>query len=184
MRDVDRFPIYSVAVDPQYCPQCGTELGARTFEEGEYTWCPNCEMSFGRVPVAAVHVIVLDGAEVLLLDEPIPQHEGVWSLPGGFAGYNETPREAAVRELGEETGLKADPDALTLLTVHHAETERMGFHFSTYTVSFEDTVGDLRPEGEDFQIEILPVKEVLAASDRLRDSDRERLNLAFDTVDE
>lgn len=180
MRDVDRFPIYSVAVDPEYCPQCGTELGARTFEEGEYTWCSTCEMSFGRVPVAAVHVIVHDGTDILVLDEPIPQHEGVWSLPGGFARYDEPPRAAAVRELREETGLDADPSDLSLLTVRHGETEEMGFHFSTYTLPMTAATGELRPEGPEFRIEVLPVEDVLAATERLRDLDRERIELAFE----
>jgi hypothetical protein len=67
MRDVDRFDIYSVVVDPEYCPQCGTELGTREFDAGTYLWCDPCETVFGRVPVAAVHVVVHGDGEVLVL---------------------------------------------------------------------------------------------------------------------
>lgn len=38
MDDIDQFPIYSVAVDPEYCPQCGTEVGTREFNAGRQHW--------------------------------------------------------------------------------------------------------------------------------------------------
>jgi len=41
---------------------------------------------------------------MLLLQAP----SGMWELPGGKIEYSETPRVAAVRELHEETGIKAD----------------------------------------------------------------------------
>ena len=181
MDDVDQFPIYSVAVDPEYCPQCGTEVGTREFDAGPQHWCPECEMVLARNPLAAVHVIVRDGDRVMLLDEPIPQHEGVWSLPGGHAGYDEGPRAAAVRELNEETGLRADPAALSLLTVYHAETANVAFHFTTYTLERSAASGDVVPEATGFEVEVLPVEEVLASTERLRKSDRERIEMAFET---
>lgn len=178
MDDVDQFPIYSVAVDPEYCPQCGAPLGIREFEAGTYTWCETCEMVFARNPLAATHVVVQDGDEVLLLDEPIPQHEGFLSLPGGHARYDEGPREAVVRELDEETGLQANPDTLSLVTVYHAETPRTAFHFSTYTLPFSETTGTLDPEAAGFEIVFKPVEEILSDRDNLRQSDRDRIAMA------
>lgn len=180
MDDVDRFPIYSVAVDPEYCPQCGTAIGTREFDAGNYRWCEPCEMVFARNPLAATHVVVQDGEEVLLLDEPIPQHEGLLSLPGGHARYDEGPREAAVRELTEETGLQADPADLTLVTVYPAKTPRTAFHFSTYALDFCDVTGNLVPEAEGFEILFLQVDDALADSDRLRASDRDRISMVVE----
>jgi ADP-ribose pyrophosphatase YjhB (NUDIX family) len=34
--------------------------------------------------------------------------KGYWSLPAGFMEYDESPRECAEREIGEETGLAAE----------------------------------------------------------------------------
>ena len=181
MDDIDQFPIYSVAVDPEYCPQCGTEVGTRQFDAGPQHWCPECKMVLARNPLAAVHVIVHDDDEIMLLDEPVSHHEGVWSLPGGHAGYHEGPREAAVRELHEETGLRADPADLSLLTVYHAETPTIAFHFTTYTLERTAAAGDMTPEAEGFEVEVLSVQEVLDSSDRLRKSDRERIEMAFET---
>lgn len=178
MDDVDRFPIYSVAVDPEYCPQCGTVLETRKFEAGAYPWCETCEMVFARNPLAATRVVVQDGEEVLLLDEPIPQHDGLLSLPGGHARYDEGPREAAVRELTEETGLQVDPAVLRLVTVYPAETPRTAFHFSTYTVELSETTGTLIPEADGFEISFLPVEEILTETERIRASDRDRITMA------
>ena len=178
MDDVD--PIYSVAVDPVYCPQCGTELGTREFDAGTYRWCPDCEMSFARNPLAAVHVVVVDGDEVLLLDEPIPQQEGVLSLPGGHAGHDEGPREAVVRELHEETGLRADPGDLSLVTVYHAETPRTAYHFATYRLDYADARGEVTPEAEGFEAALRPLDAVLSGDLSLRDSDVERIGMAVE----
>lgn len=179
MDDIDQFPIYSVAVDLEYCPQCGATVETRQFDAGPQHWCPECEMVLARNPLAAVHVIVHDEDEIMLLDEPIPHHEGVWSLPCGHAGYDEGLREAAVRELREETGLRIDPADLSLLTVYHAETPRMAFHFTTYTLERDATTGAVTPEAEGFEVEILPVEDVLGSDDRLRKSDRDRIEMAF-----
>jgi ADP-ribose pyrophosphatase YjhB (NUDIX family) len=42
-----------------------------------------------------------------------------YSLPGGYVRRGEDPRDAALRELDEEVGLKADPSQLSLV---HEET--------------------------------------------------------------
>lgn len=44
--------------------------------------------------------------EVLLIKRGHPPFEGMWASPGGFMDMDETPKEAAVRELHEETSLK------------------------------------------------------------------------------
>lgn len=37
-----------------------------------------------------------------------PPHQGAWSIPGGRIEAGETASAAALRELGEETGVRAD----------------------------------------------------------------------------
>jgi ADP-ribose pyrophosphatase YjhB (NUDIX family) len=179
--DFDSYDIDSVAVEPDHCQRCGTEVGTCTFEGREHPWCPECELVLSRNPVPGVQVVVHDEDHVLLLDEPIPQHEGVWSLPGGHAKYDEGPKQALVRELEEETGLSADPSEPEFLTIYHAEFPNVSLYLITYALERSKVSGELTPEAEGFEVAFLPVEEVLSSPDRLRESDRERIEMALDT---
>ena len=57
-------------------------------------------------PVVGVGVVVLRGAEVLLVRRGRPPRQGEWSIPGGKQELGETVREAARREVREETGVE------------------------------------------------------------------------------
>ncbi len=63
--------------------------------------------AFPDRPVIGVGVVVLRGDEVLLIKRGTPPALGQWSLPGGKQELGETVREAAHRELMEETGIAA-----------------------------------------------------------------------------
>ncbi|MCA1688097.1 MAG: NUDIX hydrolase [Actinobacteria bacterium] len=54
-------------------------------------------------PKVDVRAAVFDGDRILLVKEP---EDGGWSLPGGWADVGETPAEAAVREVREESGYR------------------------------------------------------------------------------
>lgn len=180
--DVDAFDIDSVAVDPDYCHRCGGALGTCTMEGEEHAWCASCELVLSRNPVPGVHVVVHDGDRVLLLDEPIPQHAGVLSLPGGHARPDEGPREAGVRELEEETGLRAAPDDLRFLTIVHAEYPDVALYLITYGLARSVTSGTLAPEAAGFEVAFRPVDALRESPDRLRASDLERIELALESA--
>ena len=58
-------------------------------------------------PVPAVGVVCVRGEEVLLIRRGTPPRQGEWSLPGGRVEPGEPVREAALRELKEETSVDA-----------------------------------------------------------------------------
>ncbi len=60
-----------------------------------------------QTPVPAVGVICFKGKRVILIKRSKPPKAGDWSLPGGRIEPGETRREAALRELYEETGVRA-----------------------------------------------------------------------------
>ena len=58
-------------------------------------------------PIDCVGVICFRGEDVLLIKRGTPPRKGEWSIPGGRIEANETQRDAALRELFEETGIMA-----------------------------------------------------------------------------
>lgn len=60
-----------------------------------------------RKPTECVGVICFRGDDVLLIRRANPPRAGEWSLPGGRIDAGESERDAAVRELMEETAVEA-----------------------------------------------------------------------------
>ena len=103
-----------------HCSYCGTRYveGAgwpRTCAScGETTWS-------NPLPVAVVlhPVQYADGRTgLVVVRRGIEPFRGEIALPGGFIETGESWREAAVRELQEETHLSAEPDEVELFAVH------------------------------------------------------------------
>ncbi|MGW7582776.1 NUDIX domain-containing protein [Kitasatospora sp. NPDC054768] len=64
--------------------------------------------TFEPIRYTADVVATTPDGRVLLVERGWPPHEGAWALPGGHVDFGETSRQAAARELGEETGVRVD----------------------------------------------------------------------------
>lgn len=100
-----------------YCPLCGRSLDT-VHEEGHRRMkCAACGFIQYRNPASAVGVIVARDGEVLLVKRRFEPYRGKWVIPSGFIEYDEEMRDAAVREVEEETGLEVE-----LTGLHAAES--------------------------------------------------------------
>ena len=84
----------------------------------------------------AARVLLIDAGERALLlhgSDPARPGQRWWMTPGGGLAEGETPAQGAARELFEETGLRAEPDALGP-PVHH-ETTEFSYHNRQYRQS-------------------------------------------------
>ncbi|QYA95803.1 NUDIX hydrolase [Streptomyces anulatus] len=62
-------------------------------------------------------VVCIRGSEVLLIERGWDPHKGMYALPGGHVDPGETSRNAATRELLEETGVHVAPADLVFVGV-------------------------------------------------------------------
>ena len=127
-----------------YCWRCGNKLSKRTEEGRERYFCEACNEFVYRnsVPVAGVFVIKND--ESLLIKRGSTPNKGKWSYPAGYLEYDEKPEEGAVRELEEETGLKADPEKLKLVATIQLEHPDKYVVGNAYAISFDDVEGEVK----------------------------------------
>lgn len=84
---------------------------------------------FHQIGLAAVWRTGPNGPEVLISRRPAGSHlAGYWEFPGGKVKCDETPEDAARRELAEETGLDVPAKlvpAERLLIVEHSYPDRI-----------------------------------------------------------
>ncbi|MEU5902671.1 NUDIX hydrolase [Streptomyces venezuelae] len=68
--------------------------------------------TYETIRLTADAVVLTDDRHVLLIERRWAPHQGAWALPGGHVDRGETSRQAAARELHEETGLRVPPGEL------------------------------------------------------------------------
>ncbi|MBD8893091.1 NUDIX hydrolase [Roseibium litorale] len=83
------------------------------------------------VPLLGVSVLCHHDGLVLMIKRGKPPFEGHWSLPGGMVEVGETLKQAAARELLEETGLEAalTEPAEIFDSIQHDDQGRVQSHF-------------------------------------------------------
>ncbi|MEE9402308.1 MAG: NUDIX hydrolase, partial [Desulfobacteria bacterium] len=82
-------------------------------------------------PQVAVGAIVIKDGRVLLVKRSQPPSKGLWAIPGGRVELGETLKEAAEREIMEETGLtiRAGDPVYTFEVIKRDDTGRIRFHY-------------------------------------------------------
>jgi 8-oxo-dGTP diphosphatase len=69
-------------------------------------------------PVPAVIAVLVHEGQALLVRRANPPDAGLWGFPGGKIDYGETVKASALRELLEETGVRAEAqEILTTLDI-------------------------------------------------------------------
>jgi 8-oxo-dGTP pyrophosphatase MutT (NUDIX family) len=109
-------------------------------------------------PKVGADAAIFDGEGRILLHQRADDH--CWCLPCGWVDPNESPEEAVVREVREETGLEAQP--LELVGIF---TRKPGLYGNLYTMIAivylcEVTGGELTLSHEGVDLRYWPIEEV------------------------
>jgi ADP-ribose pyrophosphatase YjhB (NUDIX family) len=92
--------------------RCGTALVVIDEHGRPRATCPACAFIHYRNPVPAAGVILPGRDGLLMVKRKFDPAAGAWCLPAGIMEYGETPEHCAIRELFEETGVKARIEGL------------------------------------------------------------------------
>ena len=99
-----------------YCPMCATALEQSSIEGKERKACPNCGFVDYKNPLPVAAAITVKNRSFLLVKRGLAPRKGTWSSASGFIEVGETPEEACLRELKEETGVSGKIVRLTGVT--------------------------------------------------------------------
>ena len=143
----------------KFCPYCGYKLVRKMLEGRERLYCSRCGKIYYENPTPVVAVIARDNSgKILLIKRKIEPCKGEWALPSGFMEIEESPIEAALRELAEETGLKGK--SKKLIGVYPNNSEIHGYLvaiiYEVEIVGGELCAGDDAEEAEFFAVNQIP----------------------------
>ena len=91
-----------------YCSNCNTKNNYSQIEGQIRYHCPNCQTIHYQNPKPTATLICPQNNQILLVKRAFNPGKGSWGLPGGFIELQETPEDAAKRELKEETNLNGE----------------------------------------------------------------------------
>jgi ADP-ribose pyrophosphatase YjhB (NUDIX family) len=88
---------------PRFCHLCGSPLTLH--DDGPHFFCAACAAINYRNPAVGVAVIIMQDGKILLGRRGGGAQARRWCIPCGYVEWDEDVRDAACRELLEETGL-------------------------------------------------------------------------------
>ncbi len=149
--DRDRYELISKIAAELMAAHCDTpvEIFEKLF----------CEQYGYATPKVDVRAAAFRDGKILLVREAA---DGLWTMPGGWADVNDSPREAVEREMREETGFEAK--AVKLAAVYdrarHPHQPPLPFHVYKMIFLCEITGGVATPSRETPEVDFFPLEKL------------------------
>ena len=163
-----------------YCFQCGTQLEIRVRDNREREICPACDwVYYAQLKVGAAVLIEQDN-KLLLLKRNHEPWKGTWMVPAGYVEADENPKDAAIREVREETGLEVEIGDLH--QVYYFDDDPRGNGMS-FVYKAEKIIGEIKLNSESsdakyFRWEEIPSELTLGGHDKMIWTWRDQMQLS------
>lgn len=143
----------------RYCPYCGNRLTRKMIGGRKRLFCLECERVYYENPTPVVAVVARDKeGQILLVKRKLEPGKGKWALPSGFMEVEETPIQAALRELKEETSITGR--CKRLIGVYSNKSEVHGYLvniiYEAEIIGGNICAGDDAEEAEFFAVNQIP----------------------------
>lgn len=93
----------------KYCPICGSDKLNWPYDHPSVISCTGCKWVDYQNPIPVAAVLASNQGDperkIVMVKRGIPPFKGEWCLPCGYMNQHEIPKDAACREMMEETGL-------------------------------------------------------------------------------
>lgn len=101
-------------------------------------------------PTLAVGAVVFKDQQILLVKRGKAPAKGMWSIPGGSVELGETLKQAAEREILEETGIRinAGEPVYSFEVIEYDDTGKIRFHYYIIDLDCKFENGQIKP-GDD-----------------------------------
>ncbi len=108
------------------------------------------DSDYSVFPRPCVGAVVFKDSRVLLVKRKNPPSKGCWAIPGGRVELGESLKQAAQREILEETGIhiEADEPIYIFESIQKDERGKIAFHYIIIDMIAHYKKGDILP-GDD-----------------------------------
>lgn len=145
--------------DPLYCIVCGQPLEPLIVDglATVHRRCTACNRIAYRNPAVGVAVIIEDASRILLGRRSRGRYAGSWCIPCGYVEWDEDIRNAAKREVREETGLVVEIGDVFAVhsNFHDRGRQTVGVWFRGESVG-----GTLKPGDDLDRVELFSLNEL------------------------